>query len=110
MSSLKPKKKITLQRGDAVKVVAGDLKHLMGIVESVDGDKITVKPKHKDLENIDKLVFPVNELQKYFKIGDHVKVLTGKHEGETGMIVRIEDDVAVIYSDTDSTKEVKINK
>lgn len=37
---------------------------------------ITVMPRHEDLK--DPLVFQANELKKYFKMGDHVKVLAGK--------------------------------
>lgn len=39
---------------------------------------ITIMPKHEDLK--DPLVFQASELKKYFKMGDHVKVLAGKSE------------------------------
>ncbi|KAF8411784.1 hypothetical protein HHK36_004343 [Tetracentron sinense] len=47
----------------------------------------------------------VNEknLCKYFKPGDHVKVVSGAHEGATGMVVKVEGFVLIILSDT--TKE-----
>ena len=31
--------------------------------------------------------------------GDHVKVNSGQHEGQTGMVVRVEDPVCVLVSD-----------
>lgn len=40
-----------------------------------------------------------NELKKHFKVGEHVKVIGGRNEGETGLIVRLEDQVAIILSD-----------
>lgn len=40
-----------------------------------------------------------SELKKHFKVGDHVKVMNGRHEGETGLIVRVEDNNAIIISD-----------
>ena len=43
--------------------------------------------------------FPARELQKFFKMGDHVKVIAGRYEGDTGLIVRIENNIAVIFSD-----------
>ena len=43
--------------------------------------------------------FPAHELKKYFKMGDHVKVLAGRYEGDTGLIVRVEDNMAVLFSD-----------
>jgi len=38
------------------------------------------------------------ELEKHFKMGDHVKVIGGRFEGDTGLIVRVEDTV-VLFSD-----------
>ena len=32
-------------------------------------------------------------------MGDHVKVIAGRYEGDTGLIVRIENNIAVIFSD-----------
>jgi transcription elongation factor SPT5 len=40
-----------------------------------------------------------SELRKYFRIGEHVKVIGGRNEGETGLIVRVEDNLAIIISD-----------
>ena len=41
----------------------------------------------------------MRELRKYFVVGDHVKVVAGRHEGETGLVVRIETNLAVLLSD-----------
>ena len=35
----------------------------------------------------------------YAQAGDHVKVNSGQHEGQTGMVVRVEDPVCVLVSD-----------
>lgn len=43
---------------------------------SIDGPMISIMPKHADLKV--PLVFQASELKKYFKMGDHVKVLAGK--------------------------------
>ncbi len=43
--------------------------------------------------------FQARELRKYFVVGDHVRVIAGRHEGETGLIVRIEPNLAVLLSD-----------
>ncbi len=32
-------------------------------------------------------------------VGDHVKVVAGRHEAETGLVVRIEPNLAVLLSD-----------
>lgn len=47
----------------------------------------------------DPLEFQVRELRKYFQVGDHVKVIAGRHEGETGLIVRIENNLAIVFAD-----------
>jgi transcription elongation factor SPT5 len=46
------------------------------------------------------LTFKDRQLRKFFKTGDHVKVIAGKHEGATGMIVKIQNDVITLLSDT----------
>ena len=47
----------------------------------------------------DPLEFRLSELKKHFVVGDHVKVIAGRHEGETGLVVRIEANLAVLLSD-----------
>ena len=43
--------------------------------------------------------FPAHELKKFFKMGDHVRVLGGRYESDTGLIVRVEDNLIVLFSD-----------
>lgn len=100
-SLLANRKKGHFMKGDAVIVIVGDLKNLMGIVEKVDEDSVFVKPKFTPLKET--LTFKIKELCKFFKTGDHVKVVSGKHEGTTGMVVKVEGHILVILSDT--TKE-----
>ncbi|XP_071182024.1 transcription elongation factor SPT5-like isoform X2 [Mytilus edulis] len=83
--------------GDVVEVSEGELVHLQGKIISIDGNKITMLPKHEDLK--DPLEFQANELKKHFKMGDHVKVIQGRFEGDTGLIVRVEDNMVVLFSD-----------
>ena len=47
----------------------------------------------------DLLAFQARELRKAFKEGDHVKVVAGRYEGETGLVVRIEHNLAILFSD-----------
>ncbi|CAH2067692.1 unnamed protein product, partial [Iphiclides podalirius] len=83
--------------GDNVEVCSGDLANLQAKIIAIDGSMITVMPKHDALK--DPLVFKPNELRKYFKQGDHVKVLAGRYEGDTGLIVRVEPHRVVLVSD-----------
>ena len=56
-----------------------------------------MKPTHKDL--VDPLEFQASELRKYFNQGDHVRVIGGRHEGDTGLIVRVLENMVVLFSD-----------
>ncbi|GAM17692.1 hypothetical protein SAMD00019534_008670 [Acytostelium subglobosum LB1] len=96
---------ISFSKGDTVKVIEGDLKHLMGVVESVDDRSVSIMPLHDSLREV--LIFQPSELQKYFKIGDHVKVIAGRYEGETGLVLRIEEAAAVLLSDL-TISEIKV--
>ncbi|KAM3689518.1 hypothetical protein ACJW31_09G051600 [Castanea mollissima] len=85
-------------RGDAVIVVKGDLKNLKGWVEKVEEDNVHIRP---DMKGLPKTI-SVNEkeLCKRFEPGNHVKVVSGTVEGTTGMVVKVEQHVLVILSDT----------
>ncbi|KAI3931507.1 hypothetical protein MKW92_048816, partial [Papaver armeniacum] len=86
-------RKCPFMKGDAVIVVKGDLTNLMGWVEKVDEDNVHIRPKRKDL-HVNTYPYKVivngeNMLVKYFKPGDHVKVVSGSHEGATGMVITV---------------------
>ena len=83
--------------GDVVEVCAGELVHLTGSIIGIDGAKVRVMPKHEELK--EPIEFMASELKKHFKVGEHVKVIGGRNEGETGLIVRVEDSTAVLLSD-----------
>ncbi|KAE9538527.1 hypothetical protein AGLY_005626 [Aphis glycines] len=87
----------TLCSGDNVEVCAGELINLQGKVLSIDGDTVLIMPKHDNL-NVP-LEFMANELCKFFKQGDHVRVVGGRFEGDTGLIVRVEQNRIVLFSD-----------
>uniref|UniRef100_A0A0D9WN40 Transcription elongation factor SPT5 n=1 Tax=Leersia perrieri TaxID=77586 RepID=A0A0D9WN40_9ORYZ len=95
------RKKGHFMKGDAVIVIKGDLKNLEGWVEKVEDETVHMRPKISDLPKT--LAFNEKELCKYFKPGDHVKVVSGVQEGATGMVVKVEGHVLIILSDT--TKE-----
>ncbi|ESW09521.1 hypothetical protein PHAVU_009G134600 [Phaseolus vulgaris] len=95
------RKKGHFMKGDAIIVVKGDLKNLKGKVEKVDEDNVHIRP---EMEGLPKTI-AVNEkeLCKYFEPGNHVKVVSGAQEGATGMVVKVEQHVLILISDT--TKE-----
>ncbi|KAG7032847.1 putative transcription elongation factor SPT5-like 1 [Cucurbita argyrosperma subsp. argyrosperma] len=95
------RKKGHFMKGDAVIVVKGDLKNLKGWVEKVEEENVHIRPEMKGLPKT--LAVNERELCKYFEPGNHVKVVTGTQEGATGMVVKVEQHVLIILSDT--TKE-----
>lgn len=89
-------KKHNLLPGDNVEVIDGELINLRGKVQGVDGDKILILPEHEELK--EPLTLNAFELRKYFKVGDHVRVIGGRYEGDTGLIVRVEDNMIILLS------------
>ena len=85
-------------RGDTVKVIRGAMTNLIGEVLTTQPNPVsgkitvTVLPEHKDL--MEAIMFPADELQKYFKVGCHVKVKRGKFKDETGLIIKVEEESA----------------
>lgn len=98
-------KEIKFSPGDKVEVAEGELIHLQGKVVSVDGSRVTMLPNHPELK--DHLEFPATELVKCFHEGDHVKVIDGRYENDTGTIVRTDDQEAILLSDV-SMDEIKV--
>lgn len=86
-----------LSPGDNVEVTDGELINLQGKILKVEGNKITMLPKHEDLK--DPLEFPAHELRKYFRMGDHAKVISGRYQGDTGLVVCVEENLIVLFSD-----------
>ncbi|XP_010530229.1 PREDICTED: putative transcription elongation factor SPT5 homolog 1 isoform X1 [Tarenaya hassleriana] len=95
------RKKGHFMKGDAVIVIRGDLKNLKGWVEKVDEENVHIKPEMKGLPKT--VALNERDLCKYFEPGNHVKVVSGTHEGTTGMVIKVDQHVLIILSDT--TKE-----
>ncbi|KAI3886054.1 hypothetical protein MKX03_003635 [Papaver bracteatum] len=96
-TSLENRRKFHYMKGDAVIVVKGDLINLMGWVEKVEDDNLHIKPNRKDLHTT--IVVNENYVCKYFKLGDHVKVVSGTHEGATGTVIKVNNNVLILVSD-----------
>lgn len=83
--------------GDNVEVIEGELAQLTGKILSIDGNKVKIMPNHEELTV--PLEFMSRELKKYFKLGDHCKVIAGRYESDTGLILRVEENQIVLLSD-----------
>jgi ribosomal protein L24 len=84
-------------------VAQGEFKNLKGTILSVNDRtrQVTLKPFHGVL--LDNIVIESELLVKYIREGQHVKVLNGKHMGETGKVVSVsimdKDQLATILTD-----------
>ncbi|KAF9598274.1 hypothetical protein IFM89_026209 [Coptis chinensis] len=95
------RRKCHFMKGDAVVIIEGDLKDLMGWIEKVEDEIVHIRLKMKGLHET--ICINKKSLCKYFKPGDHVKVVSGAREGVTGMVIKVEGHVLIIVSDI--TKE-----
>lgn len=98
-------KEMKLSPGDKIEVCEGELINLHGKVLTIDGTRVTILPNHPELK--DPLEFLAHELMKRFDEGDHVKVIDGRYEGDTGTIVRTDERSAILLSDL-SMDEIKV--
>ncbi|TKR68130.1 hypothetical protein L596_024159 [Steinernema carpocapsae] len=93
--------------GDVVEMIEGELVGLTGVVQKVAGNKVTIFPKHDDLEE-DVEVCP-HEIKKFFKVADRVKIIGGTYEGEIGSVVLVKENSLVVVS-SDYTREMPVLK
>jgi transcription elongation factor SPT5 len=106
------KNRVDLAKGDTVRVIEGDLVNLMGIVLTTNTSNGTVKvmPLHEEIKDTI-LDFQVKQLLKYVKVGDHIKVVSGRYSGETGTVVAVDDSdgspVAIVLVDS-MAKEIQV--
>ncbi|CAI5447588.1 unnamed protein product [Caenorhabditis angaria] len=91
--------------GDVVQVKNGELVNLRGKVLSVEGHKVVMMPDQEGLT--EPITLNASELRKFFKAGDHTKVIGGRYEGHTGLIVRVADSTAIMLSDL-GMEELKV--
>jgi len=91
--------------GDNVEVTEGELLNLQGKITNIDGDIAYIKPNHSELKEI--VTVNLREIRKSFKIGDHVLVIDGHFKGDTGIIVRVEENLIILISDINN-EEVKV--
>ena len=91
-------KKICFAPGDKVKVIKGDSKGLTGSIDSSDGSLAYIYPFLEDICD-KKFEFSVNDLCKFFEVGDHVKVIEGRYIGITGMVVSFKDETVDFIAD-----------
>lgn len=94
-----------LQPGDHVSVVEGGSKGLTGTVASIVNEKVFItSAEFSELHEIEVLL---SEVRKLFKVGNHIRVLSGQNEGQTGLVLSTEGDTLSFLSDL-TGQEIKV--
>lgn len=96
-----------LQPGDHVEVFEGEQTGVHGVVESIANDIVTMRALGVEIEG-QKVDVPARSVRKRFKIGDHVKVMSGQNVDETGLVVSVMDNIVTFLSDM-SMQEVRFS-
>ena len=89
---------VVLQPGDVVEVFEGEQTGLLGTVDSIAGETVTIKATHGELKG-QRIEVPGRSVRKNFKPGDHVKVMAGRNVDETGMVVSVAENIVTFLSD-----------
>lgn len=101
------KAQTVLQPGDYVEIYEGSQKGIIGSIASISNNILHVSPSEPaDLVGTTIEVL-ASQVRKRFKAGDHVKVLRGKNVNESGLVLKIKDDLVTFLSDL-SVQEVTV--
>lgn len=95
-----------IEKGDEVKIVAGDMLGFTGKVIEISNEAIKVDFSMHPGFSEPVLVHP-SELVKLFKIGDQVEILTGRHKGLSGTVIKLDDKMAHLITD-DNKEEIMV--
>ena len=82
----KPKQSSTISVNDTVIVKSGDTRNLVGRVTLVDRQNgiITLEAK-----SVGSLQVVARDVEKFFSISDHVRVMSGQSAGDTGIVTAV---------------------
>lgn len=75
-----------LRIGARIKIVAGEMAGLVGVMYSITEDTIAVCPTNPDHANRNIVHFPSTDVQPDFLAGDFVRVRSGVYAGQSGWI------------------------
>jgi len=103
---------IELAVGDKIYVTQGELQQAFGTIVNFDDGGQTVSFKPQNIEGFeDNVQLDRGLVVKYFEQGDPVRVIEGKFQYETGLVMSVdENDVTMPMVKMDSTqREVRVN-
>nr|ODN89919.1 transcription elongation factor SPT5 [Cryptococcus depauperatus CBS 7841] len=92
--------------GDKVEVYEGEQTGLYGTVETVSSDVISINAEGGEVHG-QVVEVPARSVRKRFDVGEHVKVLGGKHVDVSGMVVEVKGGIVTLMSDQ-GEQEIKV--
>lgn len=101
------KAQTVLQPGDHVEIFEGSQKGIAGTVESIANNVIYLSPTDPEDLRGTTIEVLVDQVRKKFRSGDHIKVLRGKNVNESGLVLKIKDDLVTFLSDL-SMEEITV--
>lgn len=95
-------KKKKFVKGDKIKIIKGGLANITGKVMSHNNGIVHMMA---DIEGVnDLLELPEDYIIKNFLPGDLIRVVDGPHIGKSGLIVKVEDDTVIVFSESTMTE------
>ncbi|KAE8257821.1 hypothetical protein A4X13_0g2099 [Tilletia indica] len=107
LAKLKQKAIQVIQPGDHVEVFEGDQRGVRGTVDGINGQVIIIKTENAEMKGTKVEVQLDHRVRKTFKPGDYVKVGSGDHIDEAGMVVKTDGETTTFLSDL-TMKEVTV--
>ena len=84
---------VTLRAGDKIQVIGGSLAGMIGeVIDVQDNHTVTLRCPDQTAA----LEVPIQQVCKHFRLGDHVRVLCGGHQGSEGYITEMRKDVEMV--------------
>ena len=82
--------------GDNIKIIKGELINILGTIESIDKNIIKFKPNLPKFNEV--LDIEADCVIKNFTPGDSVRVISGLHKGEKGLVTKVSGCKVIIFS------------
>lgn len=85
--------------GDRVRILEGTFVGMSGSVHEIDGLNLSVIVE-LDSPNPTRVEVSLEDLERQFFVGDHVRVALGNNKGRNGSILKINDGVGIVVEGT----------
>lgn len=94
----------SFQPGDNAEIRRGEQAKTVGKVVGASLNEVTIVVTSADDSQLinQEITVTIGDLRKVFALGDHVKVIAGKHTDQTGLVIKLEGDSVVFLSDQTS--------